>query len=417
MYGDAKNVRRNLYLFFFDGITFMPTMTLICITTVIPFYLEQLHASTFQIALAASMALVCTILTQPVFGSVASRAKSLQKTFTKILFIQRFIFFGFVLCIPFFAGNYTLLIWLFLVSWCVFNLFVGSYAVFFVPLLLKLLPPDKRGALRGSGLAIGSGLGVGAAALIPIIINRVIFPYNFVIIFAIGCVFLLLNAFIFSLMKEHEDNEPRMAMNVVEYLKGIPASVRDDPPFRVMVIVCSFLVVGHALRVFYTLYAIRVFEITEYHIATLAALAVLANAVGFIVFGFIIDKAGPWVNSVISACLLVVAGVVALVTDTLFFLFAAWVIAALANSAYGSIVSIFIGEVTPAGKLPLYAGVINVVSLSLSSVILLALAPVLEGFGFSLLFVVVLLCGIFSLLVNFLFLKKYLDKTSSKRSE
>ncbi|MCL2499811.1 MAG: MFS transporter [Defluviitaleaceae bacterium] len=413
MYGGAKNVRRNLILFFVDGITFMPTMTLICITTVIPFFLEQLNASTFQIALAASMALACTIVTQPFFGSIASRVKSMQKTFTKILFIQRFIFFAFVLSIPLFTGNYQLLIWVFLIFWCIFNLFVGSYTVFFVPLLLKLLPPDKRGALRGSGLAIGSGLGVGAAALIPVIVNRVAFPYNFVIIFSVGCVFLLLNALVFFLMKEHEDDEPRVPMNILEYIKGIPTSVLVDKPFRAMVFMCSFLVVGHALRVFYTVYAIRVFEATEYNIAMLAGLAVVANAVGFVVFGLIIDKYGPWINSVISAILLVLAGAVALVTNTLGFLFAAWVVSSFANSAYGSVMSILIGEVTPAGKLPLYAGVMNIISLTLSSVVLLLLAPVLENTGFFLLFVVVAVCGIFSLVTNFLLLKKYLYKKSA----
>jgi MFS family permease len=409
-FGSAKNVRRNLILFFIDGITFMPTMTLICITTVIPFFLEQLDASTFQIALAASMAMVCTILTQPLFGSIASRAKSLQKTFTKILFLQRFIFFAFVLSIPLFTGNYQLLIWVFLIFWCIFNLFVGSYTVFFVPLLLKLLPPDKRGALRGSGLAIGSALGVGASALMPVILNRILFPYNFVIIFSIGCVFLLLNATVFHLMREHEDNEPRVAMNVAEYIKGIPTSVKDDPPFRAMVFMCSFLVVGHALRVFYTLYAIRAFDATEYHIATLAGLAVVANAIGFVVFGFIIDKCGPWINSVISAVLLILAGATVLAVNNLHFLFAAWIISSFANSAYGSVMSILIGEVTPPGKLPLYAGVMNIISLALSSVVLLALAPLLENLGFSLLFVVVLLCGVASLLSNFLLLKKHLNK-------
>ncbi|MCL2604258.1 MAG: MFS transporter [Defluviitaleaceae bacterium] len=413
MYGGSKNVRRNLLLFFIDGITFMPTMTLICITTVIPFFLEQLNATTFQIALAASTALVCTIVTQPLFGSIASRVKSMQKTFTKILFLQRFIFFGFVLYIPLFTGNHQLLIWVFLVFWCIFNLFVGSYTVFFVPLLLKLLPPDKRGTLRGSGLAIGSLLGVGAAALIPVIINRIAFPYNFVVIFSIGCVFLLANATVFFLMREHEDEEPRVPMNILEYIKGIPSSVKDDKPFRAMVLMCSFLVVGHALRVFYTVYAIRVFDATEYHIALLAGLAVVANAIGYVTFGFIIDKYGPWINSVVSACLLVLAGAVALTVNTLEFLFVAWVVSSFANSAYGSVMSILIGEVTPAGKLPLYAGVMNIVSLALSSVVLLLLAPVLESAGFSLLFIVVILCGIFSLVTNFLLLRKYLYKKSA----
>jgi MFS family permease len=413
MYGGEKNIRRNLLLYFIDGITFMPSMTLISITTVIPFFLEQLDATTFQIAIAASMAMVCTFLTQPLFGSLASRAKKLHMAFAKILFAQRGIFLAFVLCIPLFASNSGRMVWLFLAFWGLFNLFVGSYGVFFIPLLLKLLPPDRRGTVRGFGLAAGSVLGVGMAALIPVVLVRVAFPYNFVVIFSLGSAFLLINALVFLLMREHEDTEPRIPMGVVEYLKGIPSSVRSDAPFRALVYVCIFIVIANALLVFYTLYAIRVFDATEYHIATLAATAVIANAIGFVAFGFVVDRYGPVVNSIVAACLIAAAGAVALFSNTLGLLFVAWALANLGNTAYLSVTSLLIGEVAPPGKLPLYAGAFNIITLAVSSVVLLALAPALENVGFGLLFIIILSCGVASLLMNFLVLKKYMNKKSA----
>jgi len=54
MYGSQKDIKHNLLLFFVDGVVFTPAMTLISVTAVIPYFLAQLGASTFQIALAAS---------------------------------------------------------------------------------------------------------------------------------------------------------------------------------------------------------------------------------------------------------------------------------------------------------------------------------------------------------------------------
>jgi len=417
MHGTKKDIKRNLTLFFIDGMLFMPAMTFIAIATVIPFFLNYLGASTFQVALSASSAFICTFMAQPLFGSIASRTRLMAKTFGWILVMQRLIFLIFALSIPFFAVNPPLLVWMFLCFWGVFNIFVGSYSVFFTPLLLKLLPPEKRGAMRGIGFAIGSLLGVGIAALIPVIINRIVFPYNFVIIFATGSILLLCDATLFLLMREHKDVEPRIPLSIIQYIKGIPSSIREDALFRAMIILCTFLVIANALLPYYTLYAIEVFSATESHIATLTALAVISAAVSHIVFGLIVDRYGPVPTSIIAACLVTLAGILALSTNSLYFLYAAWILANLGNTCYIITMSLLLDKVTSSAKLPLYVGVLTTISLALSSAVLLLLAPVLENIGFTLLFVVVLTCGGASLAVNLLVFRKHLARRQAMLRE
>ena len=415
MFGSEKNIKYNLRLFFIDGVVFMPAMTLISITTVIPYFLEQLGASTFQIAMAASMAMICTFITQPLFGSLASRVRVLRKTFGGLLMTQRIIFLVFVLCIPLFSAHPSLLVWMFLAFWGVFNIFVGSYNVFYTSLLLKLLPPEKRGAARGIGFAVGSGLGVAMAALIPIILSRIIFPFNFVLIFSIGTMFLLVNATLFLLMREHEDVEPRVPMGIVQYIKGFRSCLLEDIPFRTLVLTSTCLVVASSLLPFYTVYAIRVFSATEADVAMLAALAVISSAIGFIVFGFLIDRRGPFLMLITAASLIMSAAALALATNSLTLLFAAWVIANLGAVSYGMTASLMLGEVTPPGRLPLYAGVMTTITLAVSSAVLLLLAPALERMGFMLLFLTVLACGVISLLISLLILRKQLDNPARHR--
>jgi UMF1 family MFS transporter len=275
--------------------------------------------------------------------------------------------------------------------------------------MLKLLPPEKRGAIRGIGFAIGSIIGVGLAALIPAILGGIIFPYNFVLIFFIGSMLLVCNAVLFLNLREHEDAVSRVPMGITQYIKGFKTSVGENAAFRTLIITCTFLVVANSLLSYYTLYAIRVFSATESHIATLAALAVVSSAVGFIVFGFVVDRRGPNAALITAACFIISASLFALATNSLNLLFAAWILANLGNTSYGISASLMLGLVSPSNKLPLYVGVLTMISLAASAAVVLLLAPILEHVGFTVLFVTVFVCGAASLSVNLLILRKKLS--------
>ena len=407
MYSSKKDLKHNLFLFFIDGVSFTPAMTLISVSAVIPYFLVQIGATTFQIGLAASVALVCTFVAQPFFGYVATHSKVMNKTFGKILLLQRLIFLAFVLCIPVFVKTGVMLVWIFLFFWGLFHIFVGSYSVFYAPLVLTLLPPDKRGAIRGMGHATGCALGLGIAALIPVLLGRISFPYNYTLVFFLGSLFLIINAFVFLFMRQHDAVVLNIPLSISQYLKEMLFSVRRSAPFRAMILTCMFLVTANSLLPYYTLYAIRVFSAAEYHIAILTALAVLSNAFAHILFGSVLDRRGPKPALVLAIIFVISAGVLALFTNSISFLFIAWASANIGNIGYMMSSALLIGEVSPSGKLPLYVGVQNTISLILSSAVLLLLAPVLESVGFMLLFAVVLGCGFISVLIYIFIFRKF----------
>ena len=416
MYGSQEDIRHNLKMFFLDGITGMPSFALISISAVIPYFLAQLGASTFQIALATAMTMICVFIMQPVFGYIASNSVELHKTFGKIILIQRSIFLVFVLSIPFFSENHALLINVFLVFWCIFNLFVGSYFVFHTPLVIRLLPPDKRGTIRGVGFAAGSFIGVGMTLLIPVILGRIEFPYNYMVIFALGTAFLLVNSSVFFFMRQSKNPEPAEATGILRYIKRMPSSIAENPPFRAMILTCIFLVITTALLPYFTLYAIREFYATDTNIATFAGLAILAGAISYVIFGFLVDRRGPRFVLVIIACFIFVAGLLALVTNSLNILFISWFMVNISNSGAMIAVSLLIGEICPSDKLPVYVGVYFTITNALSAFIVLVLAPVLENIGFKPLFAIVLICGFMSLMINLFVLKKRMTKLDLNRN-
>ena len=253
------------------------------------------------------------------------------------------------------------------------------------------------------------------SALIPVILLRFVFPYNFTVIFALGLFFLLINASIFFFMRQSKDAAPNEPMGLSQFIRQMPASIRENPAFRAMILTCLFLAVANAGLPYYTLYAIRVFSATETHIALLAGLAILTGAIALVGFGYISDRYGPRVVAVIAAGLTVAAGTLALTTSSLNALFAVWVLANMANSAFPLVVTLMLGEVSPSGKIPLYVGVHTTISMAVSTGMVLLLAPALERVGFIPLFLLVLLCGAGSLLANVFILKKRLASPSQLR--
>ena len=409
-FGEPKNIKRNVILFFFDGVTFMPTMALLSITTVIPFFLETLQASTFQFAIATSMTTIGMLIGKPFFGSMASRAKVMTKTFAKVLFAQRLIFLLFVLMMPLLTFSSSVMIWMFILFWAIFSLLSGSYMVFHVPLILKLLPPDKRAGMRGVGQGLGNIIALGMAGLIPVLLGRFSYPFNFMMIFLIGLAFLFVNATGFWLMKEHEDVETRVAMKLMEYMRAIPMSLKGDATFRAMVLSCMFLLIGVSLIPFYTLYGIRSFGFEADQIALLATLAIL-SAIGVnLSFGFIIDRVGPVKVSPVTGVFIGISGLILLITNEILFFYLAWVLINVANICYMKATNLMLGDVSPPGKTPLYVGVLFMISMAFSSLVVLGLAPVLETFGFTILFVIVVGCGGLGLFYNLFVFQRRLNE-------
>lgn len=393
-FGGRRAVRRNSFLFFLDGLTFTPSIALISMTAVIPLLLEHLRASTTQFAIATSAVSIGTFVSQPFFVSLCSRSRRMARTFAVVLLLQRGLFLAFVLAMPLVASQAGLMTWLFLASWTIFNVLAGSGTLFNVPLILKLLPPRRRAGLRGVGVAIGSVIALGATALIPVVIERIVFPWSYMVLFGVGLVFLFANAVGFWFMDERDDAEPRVPMKVSEYLRDVPSALNRDKTFRAMVMSCVFLVMANSLLPFYTLHAIRTFSASEEYVALLASLAIATGVAVNLTFGFIIDRRGPVALSPLAAVAVTAAGVAGLVSGSLVGLAVAWVLANIGNACYMKTTMLMLGDVSPSGRAPSYVGTLFSISMLVSSVMVLALAPLLDAVGFTALFVIVCGCGV-----------------------
>lgn len=283
--------KRNFILIFLDAILFVNAMTFISVNTVIPYFLNTLKASTLQISLASALVSIGTFVSQPLFAKKASEVSVKTKEFAVILFVQRIFLSIFIITIPLLTQkSHVLTVFAFLACWGIFNFFSGSYTPYYISLFAKIMPENLRGRMLGYSNAAASFTALGASFLVNVFLRKIVFPYNYTLIFGTGVFLLLADALVFALIKEPADEHKVEQAGMLEYIKAIPGIFKDNKRFSVMVAGFAAIVICNISLVFYSLYAIRNFNADAGELEAFMVITITSNMVGYVVFGHLADK-------------------------------------------------------------------------------------------------------------------------------
>lgn len=392
--------RRNLFLFFTDNLLFMNAMTFLSVNAVITYFLATLNASTFEIGLVNALVSIGSVVSQPLFAKLVMKLTHRAKLFAKILFLQRMIFLLVVAAVPLFAETHPqLMVTLFLIGWAVFNLFVGSYAIFYMSLFAKLVAPSERGRLRGFSSGTGSILALGSAAVCGVILNRVEFPYNYTLIFAIGVALLLLDVLMFQLLNENEADEVTLVdMNFFQYFKTIPTMLQEFAGFKRMVAGFTLMVTAQSALAYYTLYAVRTYQAGSSTIALFTAITGLANIAGSLIFGILSDRIGHRQVLVAASAAGGLASLLIVLFPGMWSVYAAFALTNMCIIGYNLSSGILIVEQIPRARLPMAISINSMITLCTSSVVMIG-SSWLADLSFQAVFLITGFCGIIGALM------------------
>lgn len=396
-----KTWNRNYILLFLDKIFFINAMTFLSINTVIPYFLNELGASTFVISLATILASIGALLSQPIFSKLAMRLPYKLKVFFKILLVQRLMFLVFVLCIPFIATkSASVMVAMFLIVWGAFNVFVGSYGPFFMSIMPKLISSDQRGRMSGYGLAFGSTIAIFCSVLIAWLLNHVSYPYNYTLIFAIGIILLIANALFFHFM-EAETPDPITDKNFgyFQYFKYIPKILTKNKKYATIVLGSCFFVVTNISLTYYSLFAIRNLDAGAEEIAIFSIITMLINLIGYLILGIVSDKKGHSLVLQLAALSGISAGIIILTAHSLLFVYIAYALSSLCICGYQLSCGMFIIDSVPKEELPLYISINSIISLIMSSIVMLVCSLIIDKISFTPVFIVTLFGGLGAFIV------------------
>jgi MFS family permease len=388
--------RRNFILFFNGSILFTNAMTFLSINAVITYFLAELGASTFEIGLANALVSIGAVLSTPIFAKIVMNLSYKVKPFTRILLTQRVFFLVFVMCIPLFAESQPrLMVILFLICWSIFSLFIGSYSPFYMSLFAKMIAVHRRGRLRGYSGGTANLIALGTAFLTGVLLKEIPFPYNYTIIFAMGVLLLIAEAYNYSLMREQPDQVTPVEMKYIEYYKSIPVMFRENPAFLRLVVGFSFLMISQVSLAYYALYAVRSFDINGQQVALFTAVTGFVNVIGNIVFGILADKFGHRVVVLLSAMFGAAAGFLAFGVPQLWAVYVAFGLTNLCMSAFYLSSGILIIDLVSKEKLPMYISMNSMLTLMVSSLVTVGSSFLVDAISFGAVFVIAGFAGVF----------------------
>lgn len=379
--------RRNYLLFFLDTVVFTPAMAFLSVNAFISYYLTDLGASTFEVALPAALGNLCCFVCQPLFVRMSLKRPMKARFFAGVLAAQRVMLAAFILSMPLFSASPVLMRVLFLVSWGLFSCFIGGYSPFFYGLLPKLVRKEHQGRLVGIGGVVGNLMALGASALGGYLIAQLAFPYNYMAVFGAGCALLLVDAGLFLLIREHPQASDAQVNGYLDYLRQIPKVIGHSPAIRHIVSGNVLSLLATLPLSFYTLYAVRAFQAQAAQVALLSGLAVAAALVANLAAGFVADHAGHHrVMQLNTGCSLL-AGLLILLLPSLPSLYVAWTLTnfSLASHNLSSIMQV--SQHAPAGQEPLFVSVNNMAMLIVSFLGAMTCSQLIDILGFQALFI------------------------------
>ena len=295
------NSRWNFGANLFDVASFSFAMSFVFASTVMPLYVSYLTTSAVLIGLVPAIQRASYYFPQILFAKYGERLSMMKPTVARISVFERLPFLVIALSILLLPGIPPAAAYAVLIG----SLFVSSTAAgiatpMWKTMIAKVIHPDRRGALFGTGFALGGLLGIAGSALSRQFLTVFDYPLSFGLCFLaafIGQVFswigLVLNREP-AVKPVHDPQAARERMTawIIAELKANP-NLRRYLSSQVLVIFGT-MSVGFAI-----VYARSAFGISDGFAGTLTLFALVSQALGTLVLGRLADRFGhKWLTEV-----------------------------------------------------------------------------------------------------------------------
>jgi hypothetical protein len=175
------------------------------------------------------------------------------------------------------------------------SLAAGVAALPFLNVVVKTIPPTRRGMYFGWRRFAGGLLGLLGAALVKVILApdfALGFPENYALLFLIGCLTTLAMVGSFSFVAEPRGAvQPRTRHSRREWRAALGGALRDWNYIRYLVLRVAIALANAALP-FYALYARRVLNVRTSNLGVYLMGATLAGVLSNLVLGRLSDRYG-----------------------------------------------------------------------------------------------------------------------------
>jgi len=263
--------------------------------TFLSVFAVRLGASNLQVSLLTSLPSVIMVVLSIPASQVVQRQRNLVR-FTNLGRIPHRASILLVALLPFFAGRY--LIETILVVWTIKTVAIAFIDPSWVAVVAEVIPPQRRAAVNGGRWALLSIVTAAAVAVFGYVLDRVVFPVGYQIVFTVSFLGGVMGMFPWRRIVLPEETEQLVAegaprVSLSERLRRYLGTLTGEPQFVRFLLTTSVLRIGMNLpAALYSIYWIRHLEASDLWIGWQATAGKIAPIVGYYLWGRVATRRG-----------------------------------------------------------------------------------------------------------------------------
>jgi MFS family permease len=354
-----ENYKWNFTVNLIDGASFWFGSSFISASTILPLFISKLTSSLLPIGLISVITAAGWFIPQLFSARITESKPRMKKIVVGWgLFLERIPIWIMILS-GFLAKGHPILalsLFLFCLTWHTIG--AGIIAPAWMALMAKLFSAEKRGSFLGTTMFIGSGMGIFGAIVSAWLLRTLAFPTSFIFHFIISAVFILISWFFLGLNREPISADEIITQDRVTYRKELLKIFKMDHNFRRFILSAMIITFGAMGTGFFTISAIRRFDITDATVGLYTFTMLAGQTVGNLVLGWMADKYGHKLSLEIGVAANFIAFFLAVMMPQPEYFFVVFVLFGIYLSS-GISGMLVVWEFCPISRVPTYSGLAN----------------------------------------------------------
>jgi MFS family permease len=383
-----RNYRWNYWVNLLDGATFWFGSSFISSATIVPLFVSKLSDSAWAIGVTAVIAQGSWYLPQLFTANLVERLPRKKPVVVNLGFFTERLPLVLIILAAFIAARSPLAaLFLFLFAYLWHGIGAGLIATAWQDMIARCFPVARRGRFFGTTMFVGAGTGALAASFSAWLLDHFPFPTNFVYVFSIATLGIMVSWGFIALTREPSQPVTTPRRSNRQYLAELGGILRGDANFRHFLIARWTYALGTMGTGFVTVAAVQRWQVADSTVGVFTLMYLIGQTVANLLFGFLADRFGHKLSLELSAALAALAFTLAWLAPSPNWYFAVFFI--LGMNLGATIVSgiLIVMEFAAPEKRPTYAGLTNttvgIVS-SLAPLIGTSLAGISYGWLFAL---------------------------------
>lgn len=402
-----QHVRHNFKVNIIDAAFFgFAALGLASTVTVIPLFLNSLGASAVLIAIVGSIHNIGWQFPQLFTAHYVARLSRFKPMVIFMTIHERWPMFGLAvvaLLMP--IANPGLLIALAFTMLVIYSMGAGLAATAWQSMIGKIMPEEQRGTFFGAQSGIANLLGAGGVIVAGFLLERLPSPLDFALCFGLAGIAMMISMWFLNRTREpaHSVAAPTEQMRL-GWAKMREILARDVN-FRWFLVARALSSVAWVAVAFYTIHAVKTFQITETKTGLLAGVMTISQTVANLAFGWLGDRWGHRTMLGLGGLMMAGSAGLAAFAPNFGWFYLVYALAGAANATFWAIVITLTLEFGEGEEKPLYIGLANTLVAPIS-----LLAPIFGGvlagqFGYHAAFLLSMMAGL--LMAGVLFFAMY----------